>query len=469
MKRLAFIVGNSEYVNWSRLKNASNDAISMSEKLANLNFDVRTFVNQNKGQFLQCIDDFGRALDNYDTGLFFYAGHGVAINNENYFIPIDAETSNSRLIESSSINISSLLNWILNYEDNTNIIILDSCRSNIILEGDRGSTISGFSNIYASKGTLISYSTGPNSTASDGTGRNGLYTEILLKHIDAPGLRIEDVFKNVRVDVSRQSKGRQTPWEHSSLVGDFYFVEPQHSINNRKIPPIAIFHYSENKFNEYEKIYSTDEAEAMVFIETSKHFNISLIDVFIGYSIGQNSKYSKFSDSNLVVLAIERFKAIGFKEKNHRWYYEGNPLRIGEILPLPQESEIMLPEFGKEIDVAININGEFNGIEYEFFGECNLPDAMNLMISVKNEQQKYWAQDSCRVSGGCFATNGFTDRGSKLKPGQYLVEISSPIYDVQPDEAKPFLGNRSRNITGHNVEFSVIGGNMIKFSKTIEI
>ena len=62
--------------------------------------------------------------------------------------------------------------------------------------------------------------------AADGSGKNGLYTGELLKALQEPGLKVEDVFKRVRVSVMELSHGAQTPWESSSLTGDFYFRPP---------------------------------------------------------------------------------------------------------------------------------------------------------------------------------------------------------------------------------------------------
>ena len=76
----------------------------------------------------------------------------------------------------------------------------------------------------APSGTMIAYATAPGSTASDGDGNNGLYTASLLKNISNEGLSVEEVFKQVRVDVIDQSHGKQTPWEATSLTGDFYFL-----------------------------------------------------------------------------------------------------------------------------------------------------------------------------------------------------------------------------------------------------
>jgi len=58
------------------------------------------------------------------------------------------------------------------------------------------------------------------SVAADGEGANGLYTEELLQALRVPGLKVEEVFKRVRVGVTGRSKGAQTPWESSSLTGD---------------------------------------------------------------------------------------------------------------------------------------------------------------------------------------------------------------------------------------------------------
>ncbi|MDY6789925.1 MAG: SUMF1/EgtB/PvdO family nonheme iron enzyme [Thermodesulfobacteriota bacterium] len=75
----------------------------------------------------------------------------------------------------------------------------------------------------APTGSILAYATAPGSIAADGTGRNGLYTSKLLKHMATPGLEIEKVFKKVRVDVLRSSQKKQVPWESSSLTGEFYF------------------------------------------------------------------------------------------------------------------------------------------------------------------------------------------------------------------------------------------------------
>ena len=106
-----------------------------------------------------------------------------------------------------------------------NLVILDACRNNPYSRRFRGSSLEGLAApTQTARGSLIAYATSPNSVAEDGTGRNGLYTKHLLRFMREPGLGVEEMFKQVRIAVRRESGGRQTPWESSSLEGDFSFT-----------------------------------------------------------------------------------------------------------------------------------------------------------------------------------------------------------------------------------------------------
>ena len=104
-----------------------------------------------------------------------------------------------------------------------NIIILDACRDNPFARSFRSSE-KGLAKMDAPVGSILAYATAPGSVAADGAGRNGLYTSKLLKYLPQPGLKIEDLFKQVRREVLAESGSGQVPWESSSLAGDFYFV-----------------------------------------------------------------------------------------------------------------------------------------------------------------------------------------------------------------------------------------------------
>jgi hypothetical protein len=469
MTRLAYVIGNNEYKNWIPLQNPVNDANGISDVLLNVGFKVRLFTNLDFAGLTQSIYEFGQELKNYRVGLFYFAGHGVEFSGENYLIPIDAQISSVGLIAPSSVKMTLLLDWLSNYKENTNIVILDSCRTNISLGGTRGLLWTGLFPVNGPSGTFISYSTSANSKALDGKKNNSAFTEALIRFIPSEGDKIEDTFKKVRSYVQKETNGDQQPCELSSLVGDFYFLEPRHHFSKDGITPEKIYDYAESIWDDFESRYSSDKAEALVFLEVSRYFQIPLLEVYRGYSVINNKQNPKFSDKELCVLGLERFKGIGFKEQNHRWYYDGNPIRMGEILPLPPELEIMLPEEGQEIVVDIDVKGTFENEKYMIFGKCNLPVGMYLMMSFRSQENNCFAQDKVEVVKGGLFTSGFTNRGDKISKGKYKLEASTPIFDVQPEEIKPFVGIRCRNLVGKNVEFNVIGGNTVNFSLVFEI
>ena len=119
-----------------------------------------------------------------------------------------------------------------------NIVILDACRNNPFERRFR-SVSGGLASIDAPAGTLIAYATSPGKVAADGTGDNGLYTGELIRQIDQPGLSIEAVFKRTRIAVMQRSNGEQTPWESSSLTGDFSFrAAPADTVTAAPAPPL---------------------------------------------------------------------------------------------------------------------------------------------------------------------------------------------------------------------------------------
>jgi hypothetical protein len=107
----------------------------------------------------------------------------------------------------------------------TNIVILDACRDNPFERSwRRGGAGRGLAVMNAPSGALIAYATAPGRTALDGTGRNGVYTAALLDYVKTAGITIEQMFKRVRVTVEDRTNKAQTPWESTSLKGDFYFL-----------------------------------------------------------------------------------------------------------------------------------------------------------------------------------------------------------------------------------------------------
>jgi hypothetical protein len=224
-KRVALIIGNGSYVGANPLRNPPNDARSMSAALRQIGFDVIERIDLNTREMKRAVIDFGNKLRSNDVGLFYYAGHGVQSNGKNYLIPVDAEIEKEADITVDGVDLDTVMAQIEGAKNRLNIVILDACRNDFSTRGWNNPNRGLLQVANAPSGTFIAYATAPGSTASDNkSGQNGLYTQELLRALRQPGLRIEEVFKQVRLRVKELSEGRQIPWESSSLEGEFFFI-----------------------------------------------------------------------------------------------------------------------------------------------------------------------------------------------------------------------------------------------------
>jgi len=222
-RRIALVIGNGSY-DFGRLKNSVNDANDMATTLKKLGFLVILKNNVGHKEMETAIKELGRQLKKDDVGFFFYAGHGVQIEGQNYLIPIGANIEEESDVKYRAVNLSRIFDVMDSTGNRLNIIILDACRNNPYAKSFR-STTRGLAIVEKSpKDTLIAYSTSPNQVAIDGSGRNSPYTKALLDNITIPGMPIEQVFKKVRNSLDKVTGGKQVPWYISSLGGDFYFM-----------------------------------------------------------------------------------------------------------------------------------------------------------------------------------------------------------------------------------------------------
>jgi hypothetical protein len=224
--RVALVIGNDAYPRIP-LVNAANDARAMTEVLTEAGFDVDTQVDDGAAAMSQAVRAFGRKLGDARVKLafFFYAGHGAQVEWRNYLLPVDAKVDSAAELRKQTFELGALLELLPRAAGKVFVIVLDACRDNPFgpaFQPER----KGLSPFDAPPGTLIAFSTAPGGVASDGLGRNGLYTENLARELRVKGMRIEDVFKRVRVNVSVASRGQQVPWESTSLVDDVYVFAP---------------------------------------------------------------------------------------------------------------------------------------------------------------------------------------------------------------------------------------------------
>jgi TolB protein len=229
-KRVALVIGNNNYTTLPNLNNAKKDAEGMASKLRGLGFDVILKTNAGSRTIGRALADFENRLAKADVALVFYAGHGIQANGKNHLIPSDANIEVEEDLRFESVDAQEFLQAMNRAGTPLNIVILDACRDNPLPRRSR-SAARGLAIPAAPagiKGTAIVYSAAPGQTAQDGPrGGHGVFTGALLKVLDEPGLKLEDVFKKTARLVAASTRGKQDPWINSSVKGDFYF-KPGH-------------------------------------------------------------------------------------------------------------------------------------------------------------------------------------------------------------------------------------------------
>ena len=220
-KRLALVIGNSSY-KVRPLLNPRNDADDVSRVLRSTGFEVIDLRDATLGQMRASVRQFGERLMSNDVGLVYYSGHGIEVKGRNYFIPVNADIKASDEVADQALDVSLILAKMDTAKKGINILIVDACRDDPFGRSFRSNS-RGLATMDAPQGTLIAYATAPGSVAADGTGRNSPFTKHLVRAMQVPNTPIELMFKEVRRAVREETKNQQTPWENSSLIGNFYF------------------------------------------------------------------------------------------------------------------------------------------------------------------------------------------------------------------------------------------------------
>ena len=224
-KRIALVIGNADYQHGKPLTNPVNDANAMAKNLANLGFEVILVKNATKERMIEAIRTFGDKLTTDCVALAYYSGHGMQVDGVNYLLPVDFSAKSRSEIQFNGVEAERILGQFADHKSQVNVLILDACRNNPFKSFSR-SNEGGLGKMDAPRGTLIAYATAPGKTADDNAeGANGLYTQELLKQLPQPGLKIEDMFKQVLEGVAEASKEAQQPWVESSIRGNLFLVK----------------------------------------------------------------------------------------------------------------------------------------------------------------------------------------------------------------------------------------------------
>jgi hypothetical protein len=221
--KFALVIGNGAYTDIGRLNNPVNDAADMKAALEGLDFQVNLITNGTLAQMEDAVVRLGRNLsgENKAYGLFYYAGHGVQSQGENYLIPVDAQIRSESFLRTRALVMQAVLDEMQSAGNELNMIILDACRDNPFNWARGGSR--GLSMVSRQPpGSIIVYATSVGSTAADGTGRNGLFTGQLLTHLKTPGLEVKEIFNRTGASVRQASNNTQIPAIYSQFFETAY-------------------------------------------------------------------------------------------------------------------------------------------------------------------------------------------------------------------------------------------------------
>ncbi len=228
-RRIALVIGNKNYERKDAiLQNPINDADDMAKTLDGLGFDVLKYTDLSFTGFKRAIDEFGEKLPNYDVALFYFSGHGVQFNGENYLVPIDARLQTLSDSEDDCIRLGRIMGKMKAADVKSSLVFLDACRNNPFpkSDGTRGTTRSGLIIPNNPAGSVVVFATEEGSTADDNRQeRNGLFTSELLRYLPVPNLSLSDIILNTRQGVYERSGKNQLPSDYNKMLGSFYFVK----------------------------------------------------------------------------------------------------------------------------------------------------------------------------------------------------------------------------------------------------
>jgi uncharacterized caspase-like protein len=230
-RRSALVIGNGAYTDrLASLANAVNDAEAVARTLQEIGFSVTLMRNADKRSIDEAVEAFSRRLGPGDIGLFYFSGHGVQVDGENYLVPINAQLSRQADAQYDAVPLGKVINAVESTRATAKIIILDACRDNPFYRRWRSTFRGGATRGLAAPlssgvgGTLIAFSTAPGKVAADGIGNNSNspFTTYLLRHLRTPNLEVGQLFRRVRGDVVAVTRNEQIPWVSEALVGEVY-------------------------------------------------------------------------------------------------------------------------------------------------------------------------------------------------------------------------------------------------------
>ena len=228
--RYALVIGNNKYTKVQVLENPVNDATDIAAKLKALGYQVELQTNIGKAAMDRAIYNYMQRLagSRENEGFFWFAGHGVQIDGENYLLPVDVDDTDDLSVRHTSYSVKLLTeSFDSRAKNKVNIVVLDACRNNPFKSSSGTRSLSrGLSVIKDNElpsDLFIIFSTAADTAAKDGTGkRNSPFAEAFMKNMDSSE-DISIVVRSITMDTLRLTNNTQRPFTGGSIISLNYY------------------------------------------------------------------------------------------------------------------------------------------------------------------------------------------------------------------------------------------------------
>jgi uncharacterized caspase-like protein len=232
-RRVALIIGNSNYKNVQPLANPARDAAAVGAMLKKAGFEVvESKLDLGNTAMRRTIREFTSTAKNADIAVVYYAGHGIEFDGTNYLIPVDAELASDVDVEDETISLDRIMR-MLDPVKRLRLVILDACRENpfgkkmtrTIASRSMGRGLAKVE--VTSTDTLVAFAAKAGMTAADGIGDHSPFTAALLDSLSIPGLDVRIAFGRVRDEVMKSTDNKQEPYVYGSIGGSTVALVPK--------------------------------------------------------------------------------------------------------------------------------------------------------------------------------------------------------------------------------------------------
>ena len=446
MKKRALLFGADKYVDVPSLPATKFDVQSLGRRLRQLDFDVYSKLDLTRQEMLDELSSFGAAAPCDSINIVYFSGHGGQDNGENYIYTGDFIENLRKGIPfgQAALNIKNIPECFI--RNVKLIIILDACRTDFFA-GYSGN----FSEMVAFPNTYIAYATQfRKESICDST--CSYFTEQLCEHILTPNITLDQLFTEVRATLYNKYS-IQIPNSVNGLRENI-ILNSQPSFQDIDI---KIYNFVSRYGDMYTDKYGCFAGDDLVFIDAAQCYGVSLLDAIYKHYIVSCQKCHQPEDvSEAEKKLISLWNMLGkhrlTQNKFYTWEYNGRPLRLGEIPPLPASMQCMKPEPGKQLSVEMKATIIDNGLLIN----TNLPDNFQFF--------GYWNNNifmpTVVVKDGRIEIP-FPDTSATIHT-VYLHSVAANVTGVD----MKIVGDKCRNLTGPYVKFEPISGSYVEFQCT---